>query len=549
MRLCKGLFDIYSGKKGVSTTKLIVFTSLFFVLCGNMAFFRHVFSVYPISLQNSGFLFSLAAGLIAILTLFFTLITSRYTIKLILVVLLTSTAFAAYFMDNYNVVIDDIMIQSIFETDWSETYDLISWEVFSYFFLLGVLPSLFILRVRLVALPWKKAVLYKARDCVISILILFAMIFSFSKFYTSFFREHKPLRYYTNPSYYLYSMGEYAVDIFAPHETGITPLGVDAKVVEERDEKQDRTKLVILVVGEAVRADHLSLNGYGRTTNPLLEQENIVNFSKMYSCGTSTAYSVPCMFSSFTRKDYSPRKGRTNENILDVLTHTDIIDVLWRDNNSDSKGVASRVSYEDYSIPANNSVCSDGECRDVGMLVGLDRYIGQHSGKDILIVLHQMGNHGPAYYKRYPKEFEKFQPVCKTNQLEECTRQEIVNAYDNTLLYTDYFLSKVIGFLKEYEKSYSTAMLYFSDHGESLGEKGLYLHGMPYTFAPDSQTHIGSLMWLGDGITGEIDVETVRQRKDQRYSHDNLFHTLLGIFEVETEVYNNKLDIFYSPGF
>lgn len=549
VRVFKGVFDIYSGQKDVSTTKLIISTSLFFVLCGNVAFFQHVFSVYPISLQNIGFLSSLAAGLTAILTLFLTLITSRYTIKPTLMILLISTAFTAYFMDIYNVVIDDIMIQSMLETDWSETSDLISWKLFFYFILLGVVPSLFIYRVRLVHLPWKKTVLYKARDCVVPILILSVMIFSFSKFYTSFFREHKSLRYYTNPSYYLYSIGEYAADIFSTHETGVKPLGRDAKVVEKHDEEQDRTELVILVVGEAVRADHLSLNGYERTTNPLLAQENLVNFSEMYSCGTSTAYSVPCMFSNFTRKEYSPRKGRTNENILDVLAHTDFIDILWRDNNSDSKGVALRVPYEDYSKPANNPVCSDGECRDEGMLAGLDDYIDQHSGRDILIVLHQMGNHGPAYHKRYPQEFERFQPVCRTNQLEECTRQEIINAYDNTVLYTDYFLSKVIGLLKGYDKSHNTAMLYFSDHGESLGEKGLYLHGIPYAVAPKSQTHIGSLMWFGKGITDKFDVDTIRQRKDQRHSHDNLFHTLLGVFEVETEVYSNELDIFYSPTF
>ncbi len=547
MKIFQGLFDIYSGEKTVSMTKLILFTSLVFVLFGDVAFFQHTFSVYPISLQNIGFLCSLAIGLTAIVTLFLTLISSQYTIKLTLIALLIITAFTAYFMDNYNVVIDDSMIQSILETNRSEASDLISWKVLYYFLLLGVLPSLCIVRVKLDTLPWKKAALYKGRDCLVSILILLLMLFSFSKFYTSFFREHKPLRYYTNPSYYLYSAGKYAADIFSPQETGINPLGRDAKVVERIVERQNRTELVILVVGEAVRADHLSLNGYERTTNPLLEKENIITFSEMYSCGTSTAYSVPCMFSQFNRKDYSPGKGRTNENILDVLSHTDFIDVLWRDNNSDSKGVALRVPYEDYSTPANNPVCSDGECRDEGMLAGLDRYVEEHAGKDILIVLHQMGNHGPAYYKRYPKEFEKFQPVCKTNQLEECTREEIVNAYDNTLLYTDYFLSRVIGFLKGYDTSHNTAMLYFSDHGESLGEKGLYLHGMPFAIAPESQTHIGSVMWFGDGLTKEINMETIRQRKDKRYSHDILFHSLLGVFEVETKVYKKELDIFYSP--
>ena len=327
-------------------------------------------------------------------------------------------------------------------------------------------------------------------------------------------------------------------------EIVISPIGLDAHVVElDGDGNDDHTELIILVIGEAARADHFYFNGYPRDTNPLLGQEDIINFSNMYSCGTSTAFSVPCMFSVFPRKEFSNKKGRTSENILDVLTHTKAIDILWRDNNSDSKGVALRVPYEDYSRPKRNTLCSDGECRDEGMLVGLEQYINQHKGRDILIVLHQMGNHGPAYYKRYPKEFEKFKPVCATNQLEECSRDEIINAYDNALLYTDYFLSKVIHLLKKFDTTHETAMMYFSDHGESLGENGLYLHGIPYMIAPDSQIHIGALMWFGYEISKDIDLVKVRQNKDKKYSQDNLFHTLLGIFEVTSDVYKKEMDI------
>ena len=154
-----------------------------------------------------------------------------------------------------------------------------------------------------------------------------------------------------------------------------------------------------------------------------------------------------------------------------------------------------------------------------------------------------MGNHGPAYYKRYTKEFEKFKPVCKTNQLEQCSKEEISNAYDNAILYTDYFLSKTINFLKKYNKTHEVGMIYMSDHGESLGENGIYLHGLPYFMAPDAQTHIASVMWFGDEIGKDIDLKKVLKNKDKPYSQDNLFSTLLGIFEVDTKVYKKEMDI------
>lgn len=178
------------------------------------------------------------------------------------------------------------------------------------------------------------------------------------------------------------------------------------------------------------------------------------------------------------------------------------------------------------------------------MLVGLENYIEKNRNKDILIILHQMGNHGPAYYKRYPKDFEKFTPVCKTNQLENCSEDEINNAYDNAILYTDYFLSKSINFLKKYNENHETALVYISDHGESLGENGIYLHGMPYAFAQKEQINVASFIWLGDGaMEHEYDKTKLKSYKDEKFSHDNLFHTLLGLFEIKSEVYKKEMDI------
>jgi len=542
MSFVKPLISFLSLKRKVTTTQLICYISLFFIFFDNFTFFEHVLQVFPFSLKNIGFLASLSVGLTSVIMFLLSIICWKYTTKPVLILFLILSSAAAYFMDAYDVVIDHMMLQNIIETDLAETFDLLSAKLIYYIFLLGVLPAVFIYRVEIEYVSWKKTAFTKIRDILFVSFILFVSILLFSKFYTSFFREHKSLRYFTNPTYYIYSVGKYINMNFNNGKIVVAPIGTDAKVIEI-EEGDDYTELIILVVGEAARADHFSLNGYQKETNPLLKKENIINFTNMYSSGTSTAFSVPCMFSILDRADYSHKKGKTIENILDVLNHTNQIEILWRDNNFNSKGVALRVPYENYTKPENNPICTDGECRDEGMLVGLDKYIDKRKGKDILIILHQKGSHGPAYYKRYPKNFEKFKPTCQTNQLEECTKEEINNSYDNSILYTDYFLTKVISLLKKYEGSHETAMIYMSDHGESLGENGIYLHGLPNFIAPDCQTHIASLMWFGEEISKDINLEKVRQNRDKQYNHDNLFHTLLGLFEVETEIYDDKMDI------
>jgi lipid A ethanolaminephosphotransferase len=265
----------------------------------------------------------------------------------------------------------------------------------------------------------------------------------------------------------------------------------------------------------------------------------VINFSQVSSCGTSTAVSVPCMFSVYDKDNYTHEKGEFTQNLMDILNLAGV-NTLWRDNNANWQEIARKTTYQNFKSSKNNPVC-DIECRDIGMLNGLQEYINK-SKNDVFIVLRQMGNHGPAYYKRYPKEFEKFTPVCKTNQLEECSANEIGNAYDNAILYTDYFLSKVINLLKQND-DLETAMIYLSDHGESLGENGLYLHGLPYFIAPKEQTHIPMIMWFSKTLQQSIDTKKIKQKQNEKYSQDNIFHTILGIINIKTKIYNKKQDI------
>lgn len=520
----------------LTTNKLILAAAIFLLLFDNIAFFQHVLIAYPLAdRHNLFFLASLALGLVGVISLLLSLLASRLTTKPLLVVLFLLAAANSYFMNNYGVVVDYIMIQNLLQTNLREATDLFSIKLLLYLFFLGGIPALLICLLPLERQSWRQAARSRSKMILVSFLLILIPLFSFSRFYASFFREHKELRQYSNPIFALYSVHKYIKRTIDTAPLKVEIIGADAHI-PDTDEGRE---LIILVVGEAARADHFSLNGYGRSTNPLLSQEDVLSYPQVSSCDTSTATSVPCMFSDLTRSGFSNKKAKARENILDVAQRAGV-SVLWRDNNSDSKGVALRVSYEDYQDSARNTIC-EGECRDEGMLVGLQEYIDARKSGDILIVLHQMGNHGPAYYKRYPKAFERFTPACQTNQLDQCSPEEIGNAYDNAILYTDFFLSKVITLLKKNDQRFETAMFYMSDHGESLGEFGVYLHGMPYALAPEAQKHIASILWLGAGFP--IDKGLLRQQAGRDLSHDNLFHTLLGSMEIGTGLYRPELDI------
>ena len=519
---------------------LILIVSLFLGVFYNFSFFSNVTGVYPFA-DNPFFVSSLFVVLVGFTAFLFSLFASKYTTKPLLILITFVSAYTAYFMDTYHVVIDSNMIRNTMQTNLAESLDLFTMKLVVYVFLLGVIPSFLIYKTKVEYKTFGKEALAKVITLVLLLIVIGGTILSFNKYYTSFFRENKPLRYTVNPGYWIYGIGDYINKTYNSGPIVVKSIGKDASI--DTTVRSDKNRLIIMVLGEAARADRFSLNGYEKETNPLLKQENIINFSNLWSCGTSTAESVPCMFSIYNRDQYSYKKGISTENSLDVLNHTGKISILWRDNNSSSKGNAARVGEVDFRTSKTNTICGDGECRDEGMIKGLDEYITQQKGKDIFIVLHQMGNHGPAYYKRYPKEFEKFTPVCKTNQLENCTQEEVSNAYDNAILYTDYFLSKVINFLKPYSNEYETAMLYMADHGESLGENGIYLHGLPYFMAPDNQKHVGSLIWIGDEYKNRIDVNKLNSYKDKEFSQDNLFHTLIGLFDIKTEVYDSKMDI------
>lgn len=507
---------------------LLWLVSLWLMLTCNHALFAHILAIYPFNRHNFGFILSLGLLFTFSLHLWLLLLCHGRATRWVLAVMLLSAAWAAYFMDEFGVIIDRVMLDNAAKTDFREVNGLLSWGFVCKMLLLGVIPTWLLFKLPARWLNVLEAWPVRMKQIGLLLLGMGLVVLPYTADYASFVREHKLVRMYANPTFFHYSVVKWSIaKLYARHITGLKKTAIDARVIE----RNPHHELIIMVVGETARFDRFSLNGYARQTNPLLSQQNVVSFKQVTACGTSTGVSVPCMFSLLTRKTFDEDKALHMENALDVLRNHGV-QVLWRDNNSDSKGVALRVPYQDFKSPTLNPVCDDNECRDVGMLSGLDDYVAKHAQQDILIVLHQMGNHGPEYYRRTPQAFQRFKPICMHGRLSECSQQEIDNAYDNAILYTDYFLSEVIQFLKKYDHSHETAMLYVADHGESLGEHGFYLHAAPYLIAPKEQTHIPAIVWFGQHF--DYSRAQVAPYEQFPLSHDDVFCSLLTAYEVKS---------------
>ncbi len=482
----------------------------------------------------------LLAGFIALIVTF----SAKFVFKPVLIVIVLAAVSGAWFMDRFGVIIDGEMIRNAMETNQAEAGHLITPAFILHMLLFGVLPSLFIAAVDIVHRPMLKKVAVNLM-IILPCLVVFGLAgLSNSGTFIFNIRQHKAWFRTLNPVFPMASAAGFFIGQSKEQNIVVQPLGTDAKVADDGPAGHRKPRVTIIVVGETARAQNFQLGGYPRETNPELSKRDIVYFDNTSSCGTATAVSVPCMFSVYGRKDYSHAKAMATEDLMDVLTHAGI-ETEWWDNNTGDKHVADRIKKTDLFQSNDPRFCAGGECLDQILVDGLNAWLDQVDG-DAVLVLHQLGNHGPAYYLRYPEEFRKFVPDCRSVEFDTCTPETITNAYDNALLYTDHILSEVIDTLGAQGERLDTAMIYMSDHGESLGENGLYLHGAPYMFAPTQQTHVPFVLWMSPGLQQSSGVEQacIAAKANAPLSHDNLFHSVLGLMQVTTDVRDPALDIF-----
>jgi lipid A ethanolaminephosphotransferase len=525
----------------------------------NWRFWTETFAVVqPSSVSDALFLVSLFLLLVFIHACTVLLFPGKRSMQIGAAIFFVLAAVAGYFRDTFGIIIDKDMLRNVLRTDLREASDFLGLRLLLYIVVLGLVPACVIAMVRLPDFSFRSQTVQRLRFFSMGVLVMLLFVVPTIPHYASFLREHRNLRNLLIP----------AEPVYAAFDFWLSTDFVDAGPVLDVASSVSRTVaatgqkplLLFFVVGETVRAQNFQLGGYNRPTTPELSQQpGVFYFDNVRSCGTSTAVSLPCMVSHLGRDRFDVREAARQTNLLDALKSAGFR-VEWRENNTGSQGVAVRIKSIEYSKgwprflpsagggiepgPHPADLCKNGPCFDEIMLSGLADELKDIT-QDTAIVFHQMGSHGPSYSQRYPERFEDFKPVCRTTELGRCTRGEIVNAYDNSIRYTDHNLAEQIRLLMAMSGRADSLLIYASDHGESLGEKGLYLHGAPYFMAPDEQTRVPLLLWMSDGYRKRFAVsgDCIKSKRSEPLSHDNLYHTVIGGLGFGNQVYDAARDI------
>ena len=520
----------------MTTNKLLLVITAYFTLVFNYPFLSEFMgAIIELEQFNVLFLLSVPFLLGSLLLIVFSVLALPMIFKPVFITITLTSALVFYAALHYGTVFDYGMIQNSVETDQAEAFSYLNIQSVIHFCVLGLLPALFIARTKIVPQSYSQAAFARLKLFAGAFIVLLTIVFFFYQDYAAVGRNNSHVKKFINPTQYLYSGAKYIKYNYLESEIPFKTLDIapiDASPTEH--------EVMVFVLGETARAQNFSSNGYSKNTNQYTSKYEITSFENMFSCGTATAVSVPCMFSLMTRDNFERRHADKQQNVLDLIQLAGF-DVQWISNNG-CKNVCDRIPTINIDLSQSNPLCDGHYCQDETLLLPLEQKLASLSTNKTVIVLHMMGSHGPTYFKRYPKEHRKFTPDCDRSDIQNCSSEQLINTYDNTIVYTDFVLSKVIEQLEKLPKKYKTSMLYVSDHGESLGESGVYLHGLPYSFSPQQQRHIPMLLWSNNN---QHQTRCVKQQaKNQKFSHDNLFHSLLGWLSISSTAYQRQLDIF-----
>ena len=528
----------------ISLTRFNLLLALWFCLALNWDFFAKIHHLTPYQgFKSWVFVAVTAIVLVGYFNFVLQLLSWKWTAKPVAAFLVFLGGLAAYTVNSLGVVITPDQIQNLVQTDRREAVDSLSRDFWIYMTFLVIIPWVVIAVVKIRSDSIQGTLLKKVINLALSLLVVGGLLFIYYVDFASIFRGNRELKGMISPHNFVSSGMSYYRKKAPKKDMPLQKYGEDAVL---NANKAHLPKLMVLVVGETARAESFALNGYAKNTNPYLSKQDIVNFSQVSSCGTSTAVSVPCMFSGMPREDYDADLASHREGLLDIAQRAGY-KVTWIDNNSGCKGVCTRTGQFEIPETLQKKWCEGIDCYDEILIDAMNQYLSSIPKNDNtpqLIVLHQLGSHGPAYYKRAPKPFQHFKPTCDTNAIQGCSPQALINTYDNTIVYTDYVLSKVIDTIKT-QNRYQTAMWYLSDHGESTGEHGLYLHGAPYAVAPSQQTHIPMVMWFSPTWKQQsaAQVRCIAGQKTAQLSQDNLFPSLLSLLDIQTQTKVSELDM------
>lgn len=532
----------FFNQKTLTTNQLLFATCSYLALILNLPFLtRASTAIAALENYNIFFLISLPFFLLSLMLLLHGLLAFRWITKPILILTVTVSALIFYATVTYGIVFDYGMVQNTFETDTAEALSYVNFYALGFFIIFAAIPCWLIYSIKLTYKPFLQELFSRVKLLSASLAFAFLVAIVFYSNYASVGRNNKDIAGYIIPYKMIDSSYKFIRNHYFYPPLKFQVLDTNPSIIRGNNKKH----VTVMVLGETARAMSFSLNGYPKETNQYTEKQGVVSFSNMTSCGTATAVSVPCMFSRLDKSNYDKRIATAQQNVVDIIRLAGA-DVLWISNNNGScKGVCTRVKSEQIATDISNPLCDGEYCYDEALLKPLRAKLKNITQDNTLIVLHMIGSHGPTYFKRYPKDKRIFTPDCQRSDIQNCTHEELVNTYDNTIAYTDFVLSKVItemATLAE-EQAMETSVLYISDHGESLGEKGVYLHGLPYAFSPEEQTHIPMIYW-NDKQQTDFSLSCLAQMSDAPLTHDNVFDTLLSIMSIQSRAYINDKDSF-----
>lgn len=524
------------------------FLALYFVVIVNLPVYSALNDILSkLDAVKIGFVISIPIFFLATFNFLFNLFSWPWFTKPFFAVLILLSAAVSYAGFNYGALFDSDMIANIVETDSSEASSYFSLYSLVWIIGMGVIPALL-----LMITPIQKStsffnlILRKLTSMAISLVVIGAVAMMYYQDYASVGRNNPYLRQLIIPTQLVYSIGKYINRTYLAKPIIYREIGLDAKQTPKAlAATKDKPTLVVFVLGETARSQNYELNGYNRPTNSYTKALDVISFQNVSSCGTATAVSVPCMFSSFTRDNYNRQAANNQDNLLDILKRAQV-GLLWIENDGGDKNVAKNITKIEINRSHVDHLCHDQTCYDMALLENFEKNVDTMQGNRMLL-MHLIGSHGPTYFQRYPQDKEVFKPGCPRSDIENCSIEQIVNTYDNSILYTDYVIAQTIERLKALTDKFNTALIYISDHGESLGENGLFLHGMPYGLAPAYQTKVPMIVWTSPSFEHEKSLNTAclqNNAQQKNYSQDNLFHSMLGIMDVTTEVYNPHMDLF-----
>lgn len=439
---------------------------------------------------------------------------SRFVGKPLLITFFIINSVAVYFTNTYGVIIDKSMIGNILNTNYDESSSFFSFKLILYVIFLGIIPSIYLIKIKIINVVWKKFLITSS----LTLLFIVILVFANASNWLWIDKHSKKLGGLAMPWSYSVNTALFYIDKHKKNQKEI--LLPDATI------KDNEKSVVVLVIGESARSHNFSLYGYEKNTNPLLSKtKNVFHFNAT-SCATYTTAGVKGIL-EHTRTD-------DLYEILPNYLYRNNVDVVWRTTNWGEPPVHIK-DYQNRDILRAN--CKGEGCNyDEILLTGLKEQIASSKKNKVLIILHTSTSHGPTYSKKYPPRFEVFKPVCNSVELGNCSHQELINAYDNTIVYTDYILYNIIEDLKQL-KEYKSAMLFVSDHGESLGEKNLYMHGVPLSIAPKEQYEIPFIVWVSDNSAKQL-------KHNKILSQNHVFHSVLNFLGVQSPIYDEKMNIF-----